>query len=183
MNALDHALFLSLNLGPGAPPWLIEATLAFSASLLYVAGAAALVVALAATPPQRRAAQRVLLAMVLGTLAVELLKRGFNRPRPMALGLGQQWLAHEAGHSFPSAHATLAMACALAAAMAPLPGGTRALLMGLALAEGWSRIAVGVHFPTDVLAGWCLGALCAWAAWRLPVPDDARLRQWLARWR
>ena len=51
------------------------------------------------------------------------------------------------------------------------------------LAEGWSRIAVGVHFPTDVLAGWCLGALCAWAAWRLPVPDDARLRQWLARWR
>ena len=25
--------------------------------------------------------------------------------------------------------------------------------------------------------------LCAWAAWRLPVPDDARLRQWLARWR
>ena len=85
----------------------------------------------------------------------------------MALGLGVD-ATHYAG---------------LAAAMAPQTGGTRALLLALALAEGWSRIAVGVHFPTDVLAGWCLGALCAWAAWRLPVPDDARLRQWLARWR
>ena len=76
------------------------------------------------------------------------------------------------------------MTAGMAATAAERAGTLRtALLLALALAEGWSRIAVGVHFPTDVLAGWCLGALCAWAAWRLPVPDDARLRQWLARWR
>ena len=39
----------------------------------------------------------------------------------------------------------------------------------LAVCMGLSRLYVGVHYPTDVLAGAVVGALCAWAAWEVGV--------------
>jgi len=37
----------------------------------------------------------------------------------------------------------------------------RGLLLASALAMAWSRVALGLHFPSDALAGLCLGVLCA----------------------
>ena len=36
----------------------------------------------------------------------------------------------------------------------------------LAVLMGLSRLYVGVHYPTDVLVGALIGALCAWIAWK-----------------
>ena len=97
--------------------------------------------------------------------------------------------------SFPSGHAMLSAAIylTLGALVARFADKRRikALAMGgavvLALLVGISRVYLGVHWPTDVLAGWCVGA--AWAAlWWLaayvlarrrgerPMPDDAPAR-------
>ena len=43
------------------------------------------------------------------------------------------------------------------------------LAVVLAVCMGLSRLYVGVHYPTDVLAGAVIGSLCAWAAWRLSL--------------
>ena len=67
-------------------------------------------------------------------------------------------IAPETTYSFPSGHAMGAAALALTLGVRPWP--TRARLVALALGTawallmGWSRMYLGVHFPSDVLAGW-----------------------------
>ena len=43
--------------------------------------------------------------------------------------------------------------------------GVRCLLVVMAVCMGLSRLYVGVHYPSDVLAGALVGSLCAWTVW------------------
>jgi undecaprenyl-diphosphatase len=105
-------------------------------------------------------------AYVGSQLVVALLKDWFDRPRP---DVGSAVPLPDSA-AFPSGHATAGVASL--GALAVLAGErlpsrrTRAWLWGavvvLGVAIGLSRIALNVHFVTDVLAGWCLGL--AWLA-------------------
>jgi undecaprenyl-diphosphatase len=98
-----------------------------------------------------------------------LLKLSFARPRP-ALEVA---LAHAGGFSFPSGHAMASAAVYGALAVVVSLRFERArwwattACVALVLAIGWSRIYLGVHYPSDVLAGWALGA--AWPLWLQPL--------------
>ena len=108
-----------------------------------------------------------LLATFVGSaIAVALLKAWFDRPRP---DLGSA-VDLPSSASFPSGHATagvasLGAATVLLAERLDSPR-ARTWVWGAAiaggLAVGLSRIALNVHYVTDVLAGWCLGV--AWLA-------------------
>lgn len=117
------------------------------------------------------------LAITFGGAASTVLKLGAGRDRPPVAG----WMSEASGNSFPSGHTTVATAgyVALALAVAVLVNSplVRALVVGtgagLALAIGWTRVELGVHWPTDVLAGWALGTAAACAAlacWVLAPP-------------
>jgi undecaprenyl-diphosphatase len=91
--------------------------------------------------------------------AVQLLKLAFDRPRPVfdpAVDLPRT-------AAFPSGHAAVSMAVLVTAAS--LLDGRVALRLALAasVAIGLSRIALGVHWTSDVVAGWALGGLTAGA--------------------
>ncbi len=111
--------------------------------------------------------------------STEVLKRVLERPRPA------DRLVDAAGWSFPSGHSTDAAAWWLtAAAVAIWAAGARwprwrrgsAWAAGalVAVVVGATRVFLGVHHPTDVLAGWALGLLWAWlvvaASGVLPAP-------------
>ena len=107
----------------------------------------------------------VLLAWASSDLAKEL----YGRPRPDLVSHG----AYVYSASFPSGHSTLSAAVylTLAAMVSSLEPRrrTKALAYGLAmavlLAVGLSRVYLGVHWPSDVVAGWCLGGAWALLAW------------------
>ena len=90
-----------------------------------------------------------------------LIKVVVDRPRPATLHL-----VPVASASFPSQHAAQAAAVLPALVLALAHGRLRTALLAvavpLAIAIGLSRVYLGVHYPTDVLAGWALGA--AWLA-------------------
>lgn len=112
-------------------------------------------------------------------LLLEAIKLLIGRPRPDAA----LRLLEESGDSFPSGHAagTLAV-CLLALALARRylrPGAGRyalALLLGaLPVAMGASRIYLGVHYLSDVVGGWLLGAAWFCACWAWVRADDVPL--------
>ena len=78
------------------------------------------------------------------------------------------------GYSFPSGHSAMAAAMYGSAALEIRKKWARAVAIVLPLLIGVSRFAVGVHYPTDVLAGWALG-LAAIAVCRLlekKIPNE-----------
>jgi undecaprenyl-diphosphatase len=108
----------------------------------------------------------------------------FYRARPFVDQAVTQLIAHPPDASFPSDH--LAMAGALTIVLWPVLGRTRGWWIGLSLAIGLSRVFVGVHYPSDVIGGFVLGA--AWGAaarWAAPylARYELRLLAFLARWR
>lgn len=117
----------------------------------------------------RRNATLLTAAVVGSTLLNTALKSVFQRSRP------DFWehLVTENSYSFPSGHAMASMA--LAASLVVLGWGTRwrwsAVVAGAVyvLAVGISRMYLGVHYPSDVIAGWCVSVL--WVAVVVVVLD------------
>lgn len=107
----------------------------------------------------------LVLVSVLGGVAIsQLLKAGYDRPRPDLAAY-----AHLYTESFPSGHAMLSAVTylTLGALLERTMASHRlkfffiATAVVLTLLVGCSRVYLGVHYPTDVLAGWCLGSIWA----------------------
>lgn len=118
-----------------------------------------------------RAAWFHLVAVLLGVGLVFWLKDVYDRPRPSLV-------PHEAlvlTHSFPSGHAATAALAHLSIGTAVARGcrteGMARLAIGtavvLALLVGISRVYLGVHWPSDVVAGWLIGASWAFGIWSI----------------
>lgn len=104
-------------------------------------------------------------SIVGGTLISTAFKEIVGRSRPDVV----PHLVEVSSASFPSGHSMLSMTTylTLGALLAEVQGKPRfkvyilAWALAIAVMVGWSRMFLGVHWPTDVLGGWCLGS--AWA--------------------
>ncbi len=94
----------------------------------------------------------------------ELLKNIVQRPRPFATFPELSIIVSQPGQfSFPSGHTSSSFAAA-AVMYRYLPRRAGVPAMILAALIGFSRLYVGVHYPTDVLVGAAVGILCSYIA-------------------
>ena len=137
-----------------------------------------LVVALAlAARGRRRAATWLAITVVVGGLVGVGLKYIVGRARPAF----DEPVYVATGYSFPSGHAlnSMLVAVALLVALWPVLGRTARIVSVtvaalFVLVVGLDRIALGVHFVTDVIAGWTVAlAVVAATAAAFLIPDDA----------
>jgi undecaprenyl-diphosphatase len=176
--AFDQKTILALRApgnpsAPVGPAWMQEAardltSLGSIIVLVIMTCAVAIYLFLA----RKYATAWLLLVAVFGGMAMnDLLKLAFARPRPDHV----YQAARVFTSSFPSAHAELSaityltMAALLAQNQSSFRIGLYFIVLAvlLTILIGVSRIYLGVHYPTDVLGGWCIGAAWALACWVL----------------
>ncbi|QOL80134.1 phosphatase PAP2 family protein [Pseudooceanicola spongiae] len=120
---------------------------------------------------QRASALFMGVAILGGQALSHLAKLGFSRPRPDLVphGVEVATTSFPSGHSMMAAVTYLTLAVMLARSERHLS--IRAFYISvaaiLAMLVGVSRVYLGVHWPSDVLAGWTLGAAWALGVWLL----------------
>jgi len=140
------------KMGEGKERWFFSA-LAHTADTTILFPAAGLIWLLG-KGAWKAGAWKVGLALVVGTFITGLLKLAFKRRRPDG-----RWGAFDRlvdPHSFPSGHANRAAILAvLTIAYGPLWAGLAVVIW--AVVVGLSRVMLGMHYLSDVVAGWIVG--------------------------
>ena len=111
-------------------------------------------------------------ATVARFVFTEIIRYFYNRPRPFeVLQNVHQLISHETGGSFPSGNAAFFFALATGVFFYKKWWGV--LFYAFALAIGLGRVAAGLHWPSDILAGAVVGIFSAWLI-KILLKDFAR---------
>ncbi len=118
-------------------------------------------------------------SVLAGSMILSLLKHGYDRPRPELVGHGTTVYnaSFPSGHSMMSAMVWLTLGILLARTQPKKR--VRIFIVAISvlitLLVGISRVYLGVHWPTDVLAGWTLGGAWAVLFWLIAMNVDPQL--------
>lgn len=113
-------------------------------------------------------------SLAVSSIFTEVLKYSINRPRPYITYPGYIIpRGTEGSSSFPSGHSSMAFSVATALSISYPKWYVIVPSMLWATSVGYSRMNLGVHYPSDVVAGAVLGAGSAWLT--------VKLNQWLNR--
>lgn len=175
-HQLDLSILLAMRnsadlADPLGPPWFEEAVVEITALGGYTLIIAIMLAVIGFLGVARLPGPALFIFLSIGTgwLASQSLKSFYGRPRPdivPPLDIVQS-------ASFPSGHAmmltvvylTLAVVIARLTTSLPLRAYVMAVAILISLMVGLSRIYLGVHWPSDVFAGWALGAAWAGLSW------------------
>lgn len=161
LDRRDRALFLRcVDHARARRAWRLVWTMLTHLGGATMTIAAALIPLWFGGPEFHATGERAFATLVLSHVAVQILKRSINRPRPSRRGEPWMALVREPDRfSFPSGHSAAAMAVAFSYALA-FPALAIPLVVIAALV-GASRIFLGVHYPGDVVIGQLLAIATA----------------------
>jgi undecaprenyl-diphosphatase len=175
-TAFDRTIMLAMRQGPTnvemiGPTWVEKFATDLTALGGYPVVLLLTLIVIGYLCLSRHFARAVEIALAVGGGAVVMmaLKDFFARPRPDIVPP----MYEVASWSFPSGHSSTAAVVYLTLGVLLARFITERILtlyvlataFGLIAIVGWTRIALGVHYPTDVLAGWTLGLSWALSSW------------------
>lgn len=184
-EAFDRAVVLALRnpadlSDPIGPRWFEEMVRDATAlgSMFVLTLVTAAVIGFLLLTRKRGAALLVLVSVVGGALLGDLLKILFDRPRPDLVPHGAEvyTLSFPSNHAMGAAVTYLTLGALLARLQVKrrVKGYFLVISVMLTALVGASRIYLGVHWPTDVLAGWSVGAAWAMAVWLVALSLQRR---------
>jgi len=171
---LDHGILYGLERArtePATTMMLILTYLGNWQAILAVTGLVGLFLIRSKNPQGISAAKGIILAFLFCLGTTELSKRAIARERPDIVEVAGNYQKPESP-SFPSGHASCSMTLAVALILAMRRitphswwwAAASVPLVCYGIAIGFTRLYLGVHWPTDVIAGWALGIVCAGGA-------------------
>lgn len=180
MDQFDRMILLAFRnpadlSDPLGPRWVEEMMRDFTGlgSMAVLWTIAAMVVGFLFLTRKRQSAWVVILSLTSGVAISSLLKWLFARPRPDLVAHATTVYTHSfpSGHAMLSAVAYLTIGALLARTQADFHVKLFIWFAGilLTLVVGISRVYLGVHWPSDVLAGWMIGASWALLSWAVMV--------------
>jgi undecaprenyl-diphosphatase len=162
---LDWSVFHALNSGVATRDWLEDPVTLLAGPAVALYALATIGLWFLARPygelKWKLACVSALASAGLAMLANQVISHGWDRARPFTAHEASTHLlsAPSPDPSFPSDHAAAAFAIGFAVLAFSRRGGI--LFLGAALLIGISRVALGLHYPSDVLAGVVVGWLAA----------------------
>lgn len=161
LDALNHALFLSINADPATAAWQIQAGLLLANRLILFVPGALVAMWLWGGQAQRSLALKALTSIGVALFISYLCGALWPQPRPFVLGLGHAFFPHKATSSFPSNHTIIIATFAFALICDRRWAGWGWAALLAAVVVGTSRVYLGVHFPLDIAGGLILAPIVA----------------------
>ncbi len=165
MPGWEQRIFNIVN-GMNAPAWLASQIASPISDAVW--GIVILVVILLVVPKFRLRAWQYAVAAGSAYALTFIIEHAINRARPIELGGEIVLRASQSGPGFTSGH--VAVLTAIGLTIWPLVSWPwRILMVCFVLAEGWSRVFLGVHAPLDVVGGVAVGAIVVAVIHLLPI--------------
>lgn len=122
---------------------------------------------------ERRAVFTIFAAIISGLILAFIIGKIYDRPRPFAAHIVTALIHHRDNASFPSDHAIIYFAYVTCLYLFRYRHAANVALV-LAILTCWGRVFVGVHYPSDVVAGAMIGIVVARVGFRFmsrSIPD------------
>lgn len=187
MNGIDGKLFVYINNFAGRWPALDFLGIFLGEYLAFVLAAVLLVVVF--YPPSKKLTNRVMVcvsaaaAIIARWVVKEFILLFVHRLRPYGVVIGGHKLITtpkiDDFQSFPSGHAIFFFALAMSLFCFNRKLG--AWFFAAALLMGIARIYIGVHWPSDILAGAAMGIIIGWATYHLYLANKELVDRWVTK--
>src|SRR3990172_5110515 len=174
-QAIDDSILLSLNSLLGLSnflDWKIEAIAVYTIYLVPI-----VLIVLWFYKIREATIRAALAGLLTWMVASPIIAQFWFRPRPELVELGgKELFFHRPTYSFPSDHAGFLMAMTVSFYLVGLRKIALAFLIATIFVS-LGRVALGFHYPTDIVGGWLLGAAIAWLLHYFQKPIDTYLSQ------
>lgn len=161
MEEFNQSLFLLINASTHPNPLTLNVAMFFAEILIYLIPVSLLAGWLRGSDDTRKLMLEAVMASIIGLSASMLIGVLWQHPRPFAIGLGTNFLAHGPDSSFPSDHLTLQWSVAFSFLLHKRLRATGVAYALLGLPMAWSRMYLGVHYPFDMAGAAMVSAVSA----------------------